>query len=222
MTNDLINLNELGIAQPTEAEEKALSELTQSGDYLPQLRIYGSSSALVKQGKFPQGHFGLYFTADKVVDLDEQVDILIVTYRPRASIMLTDEQPVNYFDPESKNFNDVKTRGKNKEQGFMFGLDYLIWIPSIKHFAVFFMGNPTLRRESPNVKGNVGKAATLKIKFIPSKKWGGWHGCETLACDAPFDIPSNEEIKEVYDSKFANPKDSTVDIADDTDGERAR
>lgn len=221
MNDQLIDVQGLGIAA-SEEEEKKLAELTQAGDYLPALRVYGSSSTIVKQNKFPNGHFGLYFTADKVVDLGEQIDVLVIAYRPRASIMMSDEQPINYFDPESENFIEVKNRGKAKEQGYMFGLEYLLWIPSVEQYALFFMGNPTLRRESSNVKGHVGKAATLKIKFIPSKKYGGWHGCETLGCDAPFDVPSGEEIKSTYDRYFANPVDTEVNLDSSTEEGRAR
>jgi hypothetical protein len=217
MTQELININELGIA--TE-DSKAISELTQAGDYLPSLRIFGSESGIVKEGKFPMGHWGLYFSADKVVDLSSSIDVLVIAFRPRASIMMADDQPVNYFNPESANFISVMTKAKAKEQGYLAGLEYLIYIPSVQKFALFFMGNTTLRRESSNVKGYVGKAATLKIKLIKSKQYT-WHGCETLSCEAPFDIPPGEEIKEVYDTKFANAQDSAVDIAEESEG-RAR
>lgn len=218
MTQELINLNELGIPQQ---DSKAIAELTQAGDYLPSLRIFGSESGIVKEGKFPMGHWGLYFAADKVVDLTESVDVLVIAYRPRASIMMADDQPVNYFDPESDNFNNVLEKSKSgKEQGYLAGLEYLLYIPSVQKYALFFCGNKTLRRESSNIKALVGKAATLKIKLIKSKNYT-WHGCETLSCDSPFDLPSGDEMKEVYENRFANPQDSNVDMATETE-DRAR
>jgi hypothetical protein len=217
--NDLINLNELGI---TKEESKELSELTSAaGGYLPAFRIYGSSSAIVKKGEFPMGHFGLYYSADKVVDVGDLVDVLVIAYRARASVMLSDEQPVNYFDPTSENFIAVKEKGKQKVQGHMFGLEYLLYLPSVKEYACFFMGSPTLRRESDNVKAHIGKALTLKIKFIETKQYS-WHGCEALSCDTPFDVPPTEDIKAVYDEKFANPKDSDVDLAEPDESGRER
>jgi hypothetical protein len=221
MTNELINLNEIGI--PQEQESKAITELTQAGGYLPSLRVFGSESGIVKEGKFPMGHWGLYFSADKVVDLSEQVDILVISFRPRASIMASDDQPINFFNPESDNFRTILERSKSKDgsEGHLAGLEYLIWIPSVEKFALFFMGNKTLRRESSNVKAFVGKAATLKIKLIKGKKYT-WHGCETLSCEAPFDLPSSEEIKEVYETQFANTQDSDLNIVDSDEPERAR
>jgi hypothetical protein len=222
MSNALIDLNDLGIAKRSEDQERALSELSKSSDYLPALRVYGSAATIVKQGKFPQGHFGLYFSADKILDLGPQTDVLVIDYRPRASIMLSEEAPISFFNPESETFIAVKEKGQQKVQGYMYGLEYLLWIPSVKHFGCFFMGNPTLRRESENVKSSVGGAVTLKIKFIPSKQYGGWHGAEALACDTPFDIPSKEEIMEVHSTKFANPVDSQVKMAEADQSGRVR
>lgn len=218
--NDLINVNDLGIAPQTEEQEKAISELTSSGDYLPALRVYGGSSEIVKEGKFPIGHLGLYFSADKILDLGEQTDLLVVYYRPRASIMMGGDQPINFFDPQSANFNAVMEKGKAKVQGYTFGLEYLLWVPSVEQFGCFFMGNPTLRRESDNVKSHVGKAITLKTKLIKGKEHS-WHGVEVLSCDTPFDVPPPELIKQTFDEKFANPTDSEVDLANEP-GEESR
>ena len=211
MSNELINYDELGIEQK---DDKAVAELTKAGDYLPQVRVFGSESKIVKEGKFPMGHFGLYYSADKIADLSDQVDVLVIAYRPRASIM-TEDQPINYFDPDTDNFNKVKSKALEGVQGYMAGLEYLLWIPSVKQFAIFFMGSKTLRRESSNVRGFRGKAATLKIKLIKTAKYT-WHGCETLSCDAPFDVPPNEKIKEVFESKFSNAEDSSVSVTDES------
>lgn len=216
--NELVNLSEMGIEAPEQS--KAVEELSSATTYLPQLRVYGSGSDIVKKGLFPMGHFGLYSAKGKVVDLGEQIDVLVVHYHPRASIMLSDEQPINYYDIESDNFNGIVEKAKNKVQGHQFGLEYLLYFAAIQKFGIFFMGNPTLRRESDNVKSHQGKAVTLKIKFIETKKYS-WHGCEVLSCDAPFEVPPAEDIKATYETYFANPVDSEVDLAESTDN-RAR
>ena len=218
MSNELINLNELGIAVPE--ENKVMQQLTQAGSYLPQLRIYGSEASIVKEGLFPMGHFGLYYAKDKILDLDTQVDVLVVNYQPRASIMLSDEQPVNYYDPTTENFILTLEKAKAKIPGHMAGYEYLLYFPSIGIFGLFFMGNATLRRESDNVKGHIGKAATLKIKLIKTKQYT-WHGCETLACTVPFDIPPVEILKEANE-KFKNVTDSNLSLSSSNEEERAR
>lgn len=218
MSNELINLNELGIPQPN---SKELVEFVQSSDYLPQLRVYGSESGVVKEGNFPMGHIGLYYSTDKVIDLGTQVDVLVITNRPRTSIMTGGEQPISFFTQGEANFEEVKSKALQKQQGYMVGLEYLLWIPSVEKFAMFFMGNPTLRRESANVLALQGQAATLKIKLIKTKSYT-WHGVECFKCDTPFDIPSVETIKETYEKYFANPKDSPVNVTGTSTEDRAR
>lgn len=219
MSNELVSYDDLGIPQPEES--KQLTELSASTAYLPQLRVYGFEAAVVKEGLIPGGHLGLYYTKDKIIDLGEQTDVLVIHFRPRASVMLSDEQPVNYYDMESDNFNDVKKKGEEKVPGHQFGLEYLLYFATPKVFGMFFMGNPTLRRESDNVRSHVGKALTLKMKLIKTKKYT-WHGCEAFGCDTPFDIPDKELMKETYNKFFANPKDSEVDLAESSDEDRAR
>jgi len=213
--------NELQITPKAETTE--LTELTQAGAYLPQLRVYGSEASIVKEGKFPMGHFGAYFSADNVVDLGEQFDCLLIDWRYRASIMINDEQPVNYYNETTENFITVKDKALAKVEGHMAGLEYFLWVPSIKKFVLFFMGNPTLRRESGNVRALIGQAATLKIKLIKTKKYT-WHGCEIIKCDSPLDMPEQEEAKKVHEKDFLNPKDSEVGVmsSDSEADKRAR
>lgn len=219
MSDALVNLSELGIKKK---EEEDLSVLTKASDYLPQLRVGGANTTFVKEGKVQMGHLALYFTSDKVVDISEQIDVLVIDYRSRASILITGDQPINYYNFESSNFQEVLARSKSNEGTYTAGLEYLIYIPSVNQFALFFMGTPTLRRESGNVKSLCGKAATFKIKLIKTKKYS-WHGVECFSCDTPFDIPPKEEIIRIHEKYFANPEDSDVDIADsEVEESRAR
>ena len=199
-----------------------LEELTRTSDYLPQLRVYGSSNDIVKSGDFPMGHFGLYFAKDNVVDLTEQFDCLVIYARPRACV-ITGDTPVNFYGKSvdgkweySKEFEEIKARamaGGQNNQGYMCGLEYLLWLPDVSKFALFLMGNPTLRRESNKVLGLIGKAATFKIKLIKTAKYT-WHGCSCFQCSTPFsNVPSTEDIK-VQVEKFLNPEESEVELAE--------
>ena len=156
--SELISLDELGV-KPVD-EETALS-LTKTGDYLPQIRVYGSSNDIVKEGNFPMGHFGLYKNKDNIEDLGEQFDALNITARPRAGIV-AGEKPISFYDMESAEFKDMYNRAMNKEQGYMAGLEYLLWLPTFECFGLFWMGNPTLRRESEKVKALVGHGISCR------------------------------------------------------------
>lgn len=222
----IINLESFGVPART---DEGIDALTRTSDYLPQLLVYGASSDIVKEGKFPMGHFGLYFSQDNIVDLGEVIDCLVIDWRPRASILASGGQPLSWYGrlnsetnqwEYSDTFLNVKDRSMAKEKGFAAGLEYLFWIPSAEKFALFLMGNPTLRRESSNVKALTGGAVTLKVKFIKGSKYS-WHGASAFKCTTPFDLPSEDAIKDEV-LKFREPKDSEMELTDDSDSSRAR
>ena len=225
------------IPAPTNIAEREGSDidaLTRTSDFLPQLRVYGSESTIVKKKLFPIGHFGLYFSPEKIVDLGEQVSCLVVDWRPRVCIV-AGETPVSFFGKfnseksegekweYSKEFIEIKDRAMAKTKGYLAGLEYLLWFPTINKFGLFLMGNPTLRRESPNVKALTRKACLLKIKFIePKNSSYAWHGASAFPCPTPFNIPDEETLNAEI-MKFRDPKDSDVEFADVGKGtERAR
>lgn len=209
MSNTLIPLSELGVK---ELEPTSISALTRTSDFLPQVRVYGASNDVVKENKFPMGHFGLYTSKDNIVDLGEQFDCLVISSRPRAGTV-TGDSPISFYNMDSEEFKDMQRRAMNKEQGYMVGLEYLLWIAKIEKFALFWMGNPTLRRESEKVKASVGNAATLKIKFIKTSTYS-WHGAECLLCETEFAVPDLEEIKTEVE-KFNNPTESDVKLSEE-------
>lgn len=221
----LIPLEEFGV--PAIKDDKQIDALTRTTDYLPQVRVYGSESSIVKEGKFPMGHLGLYFSAENIVDMGDQFDCAVCFYRPRASLVVGD-QPISFYGNftdnawvcDSNEFQTFFAKAKAKEQGYLAGLEYLLWLPEVERFGLFFMGNPTLRRESALMKAMLGKAATVKIKLIKTKKFV-WHGVSVLKCTTPFDLPDKDALLEEVD-KFKNPANSQVELADDSDSARAR
>jgi hypothetical protein len=74
------------------------------------------------------------------------------------------------------------------------------------------MGSKTARREAPNVKSLLGKAATFGGKLIKTQRFN-WHGPTCNPCSTPFDIPPIPEIQEQVDL-FLNPPTQTVEPAD--------
>jgi hypothetical protein len=215
------NLVPQEILPVAERDTGDIEALTRTSEFLPQLRVYGSEANIVKEGNFPMGHFGLYFSPENIVDLGEQFDCLVTDWRPRASIVSGDT-PISFFGKfnsetkeweYSKEFIEIKDRAMGKEKGYLVGLEYLVWVPAIQKFGLFLMGNPTLRRESSNVKALIGKGATFKIKLIKTSQYT-WHGCTVSQCHTPFDVPSVEVITDEI-AKFRTPQDSAVEMADD-------
>ena len=203
--------------------------LTKTSDFLPQLRVYGARSEIVKEGKFPMGHFGLYFAQDKIVDMGEVLDTLVIDWRPRASVVMGD-QPLSYygrFDEETKEwttspeFDALKERAMvQKLEGHLCGLEYLLWFPEVKKYGLFLMGNPTLRRESSSLQALTGQPATLKIKLIKTKSYT-WHGAKVSKCETISEVPDKEAIMSEI-ANFRMPKDSEVEMAEESESARAR
>jgi hypothetical protein len=220
MSQELIPLDKFAMEVK---EDDNLDFLTKTSDYLPQIRVYGGSSDIVKEGNFPIGHFGLYFNKDQIIDLEEQFDCLICAFRPRACILGSDS-PISFYgkfengiwDCSSAEFNAIKDKSYIGEKGYLCGLEYLLWLPEPSCFALFLMGNKTLRNESKNVKGLWRQAATFKIKFLKNTK-GSWHGCSVFTCSTPMEVPEkiNSELE-----KFYNPPESDVELVEEGKRER--
>jgi hypothetical protein len=200
----------------------SLESLTRTSEYLPQVRVYGASNDVVVEGNFPMGHFGLYFKKETITDLTEQFDCLVIYARPRACIIGGDA-PVSFYGKQvgkdwefSKEFEEVKAKAMSKNnQGYLCGLEYLLWIPSVEKFALFLMGNPTLRRESDKVLALVGKAATLKIRFIKSKAGYSWHGASCFPCSTPLVPMPDQELMKKEIVSFTNPEETQVELAEE-------
>jgi hypothetical protein len=127
---DLIPQDTLPLAT---REGDDIDALTRTSEFLPQLRVYGSEATIVKEGKFPMGHFGLYFSPENIIDLGEQFDCLVVDWRPRASIVSGDT-PISFFGKfndetseweYSKEFVEIKNRAMGKEKGYPHGQSYV-------------------------------------------------------------------------------------------------
>ncbi len=215
MSDALIPMSELGLAVAPELPEP----LTKTSDFMPQVRLYGSETALVKEGKFPMGHLGLYHSATQITDLGAAFNCLVVFARPRASVVVG-EQPISYYQFTSAQFQEVLQKAQEGIAGYLAGLEYLLWIPSVSKFGLFLMGNKTLRRESANLKALIGRAATVEVKLIKTAKYT-WHGVTVYPCSTPFDLPDLEELQARVED-FKNPKESEIEPADEPTTTRAR
>jgi len=206
----LVPLADLGLA-PADAMDGELDALTRTSDFLPQIRVYGSETNVVKEGKFPLGHMGLYYSSDKIVDLTKEFDCICFSARPRATILA--DTPVSYYDITTEEFISVKQQAMSGTRGYLCGLEYLLYVPAVEAYALFLMGNKTLRRESGLLKALIGHAATIKVKLIKTSEFT-WHGAQVLPCSTPFQMPERDKLQTVIDD-FKNPVGSGQKLAKD-------
>ena len=187
-------------------DDDAFAAATKAGDFLPRLQLMTANSDQCKKGEFPINHYALV-QGQNLVDLGETLDIAVVTWRPKA--LEIDDEIITVYDPEDEEFKRIQEKSNEKDSGCMFGPEFLVYIPSKKQFATFFMGSKSARREAPGLRARVGKAATLKSHLIETKKYS-WYAPTIVPCSTPMDIPPVEEIQEQVD-KFNNPPKSEVE-----------
>jgi hypothetical protein len=199
-------------------DDESFLAATKAGDYLPRLQLMTSTSDKCKAGDFPVNHYAIV-RDQNYSDLGETVDVLVVTWRPKA--LEIDEELISVFDPEHEEFKRISEKSFEKDSGCMFGPEFLVWIPVIKEFATFFMGSKSARREAPNVKARLQKAATLKSRLVdPPRSRYKWQTPVVTQCSTPIDLPDHEELTKQVD-KFNNPPITQVERAEE-EGEAAR
>lgn len=216
------NTDKLIDVQPTMSDQDFLG-LASSSKYFPRIQLFGSSSKLVKQGKFPTGHYGLVTKKDSADDLGESFDCIAVDVRAKAMDLGIDP-PISVFNKDSEQFKELQERSKEQNSSCMWGPEFLVWLPNLKRFATMLFGNPTMRREAPNLYALRGHAATCKTQFIDHKVYGGWHGPVVVKCSTPLaNMPTEEEINAALET-FRNPTSTEVEpeTAEEDESDRVR
>lgn len=211
--NELIPLNEVAAAQ-----ESALIEVGASTGFLPRIQLFGGSSDACKEGKIGIGRYGIVRGKDQLEDLGTEVDVLVCAGRVKA-LDISGDNPLTSYDHKSDLFKEIAAGSSEENSRKMYGPEYLVWIPSIKALATFFLSSPTARRESASIHARLRKAATLKAKLINGKKHK-WHGPVITPCSTPFEMPDPAYLTDEI-NKFVNPKATEVEVETSTEG-RAR
>jgi len=185
-------------------DEKAFAGVS-SGSFLPRVQLCGSNSTLCKKNKIGQGRFCVTNAKDTILhDLSESFACLVISWRPKA-MRFAGSDTVAYYNPKSPFFNEVRAEADAKKQGSSYGPEYLVYLPEQKIFATFYFMNPTMRREAPNMQGQVGKVAQVSSVFIEKEKFS-WHGPAVTACNTPVSFPTGDELP-AFQSELAAQRD---------------
>jgi hypothetical protein len=205
-------------------DDAAFDAVASGGKYLPRLQLFGSNSDAAKEGKIPNGTYGIVTGKDQLTPLGPEVNVLVISWRPKA-IEIGDEI-IESYDHTSETFKSIVAKSETPDSGCMYGPEYLLWVPSEKKFVTFMMGSKSARREAPNLKAILesqkdGKipAATLKCTLIAGKKHK-WHNPVITVCSTPFEMPTIDKLVEVA-NEFNNPK-AGVEKVERVEQQRAR
>ena len=186
--------------------------------FLPRLSLEGSNSTNVKLKKIACGHYALITGRDQFEDLGDKIDILVLTYRSKALDLTDKKNIISSYDKNSPVFKGIFEKAQVKTQdkkGYMYGLEFLIYIPGAKNeqkFATFFCGNPTFRVAAKNfapIVKSKKKTATLKVETINNGTYI-WEGPVILACHTPLSHYPSMEDMETQMETFLNPIEGEV------------
>lgn len=183
-----------------------------SSAFLPRLNLMTAKSAPCTAGEFPTNHYAL-IRDQQHQDLGKDVDVLVCSWRPMA--LAWGAETASSHDRKSEMFLDIQARADKKEDGFMWGYQTLVWIPSVGCFAVNFAGSPTARRAFPGIKALMKQPATFGSQKIDNGK-NIWFGPTASECSTPFDMPPKDEYLTQME-KFNNPAESDVELAEEDD-----
>lgn len=178
--------------------------------FLPRLQLFGANSGAVKEGKMPMAHWGLVPQKDTYVDLGPTVDVIPISWRPKAMKFSETGTPISFFDPESEEFKKIEQEADNKVQGAVYGHEFLVYVPAAAKFAIYYMCSITSRRQAPEVRALLGKGATLGTVLISNKQYK-WHGPTVNVCPNPLEPPNMSDVTRNAES-FNNPESSSVEF----------
>lgn len=207
-----------GFAVNKYADDAAFGEIASASTFLPRIMLMQSGSDHVKEGKAQMGHHYMIEGKDKLIDLTRDTQILPLAWRPKAMDLSDKEAIVTVYNPNDPEFKRIMEKSEETNSNCMYGPEYLVWVPSCKLFATYFMSSKTSRREAPNLKALIGRAASLKSQLIKGKKYS-WFGPVVTICTQAIEVPSMEAVK-LEVEKFANPPEKEIEAAPAT--ERAR
>jgi hypothetical protein len=198
------------------ATKENLSLVASGRGWLPRLQLFIASSTACKEGKFQVNRYGLVKSRNLIDDMTQQVDVMALAWRPKAADI---NNSVNYYNPNTPEFKKIQEGSKSFGNGCMAGPEFLIWIPSAKCFATFFMNSETAQGEAPNLVALIGRPASLKVQAIPTKKYGTYYAPLVTTCSETLAMPDPEEMRSQA-TAFVNPKDSEQELAEEPERDR--
>jgi hypothetical protein len=191
-----------------------------AGGYLPRVQLNASSSRLVQKGICKMSTYVLVRGKDSVVkDYAGEFSCLILGWRPKA-VKFDDNSAQNFYNPRSSGFQAVEKEAdkKPRPRGFLYGPEYLIYLPDTDALALMHFNNPTMRLRAADMKALIGAAATLRVETI-EKNSNIWPAPVISGCSTPLALPEagSEQQKDLFErikvqqEKFNNPPEEEVE-----------
>jgi len=206
MTNEIAtkteNENLLPATLQPSGDLESFSEVSSTQAFTPYIQLMGSNSKIVKQGKFPMGHFALGVNQE-LKDLGDEFICLPIVWRSKA---VRFNPLMMVYDVEDVDFQTLKAESAKKDPGCVYGPEFLLWLPDYNTLATYLLGSKTGRREAGNVYTFLGHACKMRSHFIDDKKSGfSWHGMKVDAFGGDISLPDWNAVMAQIES-FKKPE----------------
>lgn len=203
------------------ATDEALATVSTAGGFLPYIQLMGSNSLMVKQNKFPMGHFALMKNRQPF-DLTDSFVAMLLSWRPKAMQYKPDVK--SYFDHSSPEFKAIEEASQVANSNKGYGPEFLLWLPDFDQVATFFLGNISGRMEAPNFLDCIKNSPTRVCKIISelaTRKRDGatWHVAKKINHDLAVKMPNMAKVQPVLET-FNNPPAVEKDEADSDTNQR--
>ena len=183
-----------------------------SSQTFKRLQLFGSNSEVVKEQKFPMGHFGIVDGSD-IIDLGESIDVLVLSWRPKA-VRIGDAMEILY-DPEDEAFKAIEAEVDVEDSGCMCGIEFLVYHPE-HGFLPYFLANKSGLYIVKPLRDLRLRVATIKVTYVKGKKFS-WHAPKVSRCSTPININVSEEIIKKEMELFNNPDSVMKEFAEGKD-----
>lgn len=190
--NALAEISKVMDSSLAKRTDNMFDRVSKSSDYFPRLQLSSGASDICKKEKVPLNTFTYVVSEDNFIDCGKEVDILPLSWRPKA-IDMSGSTPVAVYDADSEAFKSIEERSNISNSRCSWGPEFLVWIPGIKKFATLMMGSKSARPESKNIREQMMKGCTLKNANAQNDKYT-WRVIQAFPCTTPFALPSAEEV----------------------------
>jgi len=214
--NQLIKVNELDGALVPQMDAM---DAVAASSFLPQLKVGGASSDPVKEGQVQMGAYFLK-NGDSIDDLGKEIDIIPVTWQPKALDYSDRTNIISTTDHTSELFAEIKTRSGVQNSDCLSGPEFLVYLKDQKKFATLYMCSTSQKKLGPRLAEMLGQAVTCKTKLAKNNK-GSWHVPVFVECPTPMTPPNDVELKDALTKFRAAPDGDTPEVVKE-EGTRER
>ena len=203
MTDNLPALTDKLNALPQKFGNDAFDKVAATS-FLPRIQLMTSNSQACKDGVIPMNNFAIVRGSQNIQSLGATVDVLCLSWRPKA-LQIAGDEITTLYDPDNQVFKDIVAKAGTPNSGCMYGPEFLLWLPLQKCFVTFFMGSTSARNEAANVRQYIRQPMSLRSQRLKNSKYT-WYSPAAGACTTPLGCFPDETEMLAQIAAFENPQ----------------